>query len=75
MARINPGFTLGEGVGRLPGKIPSYAAHAGTQYAAAYQFNHWLLWDTGSLGPGLAKALLVLARRSSSDGGKPGDDN
>ena len=26
-------------------------------------------------GPGFAKALLGLARRSSSDGGKPGDDN
>src|SRR6185436_20761913 len=31
----NPGFTLGEGVRRLPGKILSYPAHAGIQYAAA----------------------------------------
>jgi len=23
-------------------------AHAGIQYAAAYRFNHWRLWNTGS---------------------------
>jgi hypothetical protein len=43
------------------------------QYAAASRLKHWRLWNTGSPGPGYAKAT-PLARRSFSEGGKPGED-
>jgi hypothetical protein len=48
------------------------------QYAAAYPLKHYRLWNTWSPGPGFAKgfaeAFAVLARRSFSGGGKPGED-
>jgi hypothetical protein len=47
------------------------------QYAEASRLNHRRLWNTGSPGPGYAKAspgFPVVGRRSFSEGGKPGDD-
>ena len=48
------------------------------QYAAASRLKHCRLWNTGSPGPACAKgfggATISRARRSFSEGGKPGDD-
>jgi hypothetical protein len=47
------------------------------QCAAGFSIHHSRLWNTGSPGPVYAKAStghVSLARRSFSEGGKPGDD-
>jgi hypothetical protein len=49
------------------------------QYAAGHRLKRCCLWDTGSPGPAFAKgfgeATSSRARRSFSEGGKPGDDH
>ena len=47
-----PGLAFGEPDDRL---------RRGIQYAAAYRFNHWRLWNTGSPGPVYAKASTGLS--------------
>jgi len=44
-------------VERAEPNTPVIPAKAGIQYAAAYRFNHWRLWNTGSPGPGYAKGF------------------
>jgi hypothetical protein len=62
---------------RADNHMNRHARACGIQYAAC-RFDHCCLWNTGSPGPVCAKAstghAIFLARRSFSEGGKPGDD-
>jgi hypothetical protein len=71
IASLNPSCTLLH-------KKPSYPAHAGYPVRRSFSIHYRRLWNTGSPGPVCAKAstghAISLARRSFSEGGKPGDD-